>query len=96
MTRIVEHRSALPFGPVVELHVRHDEDAEMPVFATVSVDLFGASPDPEAFPLKLPAAVAYLQALAYAERAGSACVWIDDPGGHFPPEKRPVRDANTA
>jgi hypothetical protein len=48
--------------------------------------------DPEAFPQPLPVADAFLQALAYAERAGISCVWIDDPGGHFPPEKRPVRD----
>ena len=95
MTRIVEHRSALPFGPVVEVHVRHDADAETPVFATVSVSTFGATPDPEAFPQPLPAADALLQALAYAERVGIACVWINDPGGHFPPEKRPVRDAST-
>jgi hypothetical protein len=94
MTRIVEHRSALPFGPVVEVHVRHDADAEMPVFATISVNLFGESPDPGAFPQALPPSEAFLQALAYAERAGIACVWIDDPGGHFPPDKRPVRDAN--
>jgi hypothetical protein len=32
------------------------------------------------------------QALAYAERAGLTVIWIDDPGGLFPPEKRPVRD----
>jgi hypothetical protein len=68
MTRIVEHRSALPFGPVVEVHVRHDADAETPVFATVSVSTFGATPDPGAFPQPLPAADAFLQALAYAER----------------------------
>jgi len=95
MTRIVDHRSALPFGPVVEVHVHHDADAESPVFATVSVSTFGATPDPEAFPQPLPAADALLQALAYAERLGIACVWINDPGGHFPPEKRPVRDAST-
>jgi hypothetical protein len=94
MTRIVDHRSALPFGPVVEVHVRHDPDAETAVFATVSVSAFGASPDPEAFPHPLPTTDAFLQALAYAERVGIACVWIDDPGGHFPPEKRPVRDVN--
>jgi hypothetical protein len=100
MTRIVEHRSALPFGPVIEVqpvievHVRHDPDGETPVFATVRISVFGASPDPEAFPQPLPAADALLQALAYAERVGVACVWIDDPGGHFPPEKRPVRDVN--
>ena len=95
MTRIVEHRSALPFGPVVEVHVRHDAGAETPVFATVNVNAFGASPDPEAFPRPLAVADAFLQALAYAERAGIACVWINDPGGHFPPEKRPVRDASS-
>ena len=95
MTRIVDHRSALPFGPVVEVHVHHDADAESPVFATVSVSTFGATPDPEAFPQPLPAADALLQALAYAERLGIACVWINDPGGHFPPEKRPARDAST-
>jgi hypothetical protein len=94
MTRIVEHRSALPFGPVVEVHVRHDPDVDTPIFATVSVSTFGATPDPEAFPQSLPAADALLQALAYAERVGIACVWINDPGGHFPPEKRPVRDAS--
>jgi hypothetical protein len=94
MTRIVEHRRALPFGPAVEVHVRHDADAETSVFATVRVSVFGASSDPEAFPQPLPAADAFLQALAYAERVGIACVWIDDPDGHFPPEKRPVRDVN--
>jgi hypothetical protein len=94
MTRIVEHRSALPFGPVVELHVRHDADAEPPIRATVNVTVFGKSPDPEAFPQPLPAADAFLKAIAYAERAGITCVWIDDPGGHFPPEKRPVRDVS--
>ena len=96
MTQIVEHRSALPFGPVVEVHVRHDPDADTPIFATVSVSTFGATPDPEAFPQSLPAADALLQALAYkeAERVGIACVWINDPGGHFPPENRPVRDAS--
>jgi hypothetical protein len=95
LPRIIEHRSALPFGPVVEVHVRHDADAEPPVFATVKISVFGASPDPEAFPERLPAADAFLQALAYAERVGIACVWIDDPGGHFPPEKRPVKDVDT-
>jgi hypothetical protein len=95
MTRIVEHRSALPFGPVVEVHVHHDPDLETPVFATVSVSKFGATPDLEAFPQPLPAADALLQALAYAERLGIACVWINDPGGHFPPEKRPVRHVST-
>lgn len=35
-----------------------------------------------------------LRALAYAERACIACLWIDDPGGRFPPEKRPARDAS--
>ncbi len=94
MTRVVEHRSALPFGPVVEVHVQHNIDAEMPVMAMISVNLFGASPDPEAFSQPLPASDAFLQAIAYAERAGIACIWIDDPGGLFPPEKRPARDSN--
>ncbi len=62
MTRIGDHRSALAFGPVVEVHASLDADA-------------------------------LLQAFAYAERAGADCVWINDPGGRFPPEKRPVRDA---
>jgi hypothetical protein len=94
MTRIVERRSALPFGAVVRVYVSHDPDADPSVFATVSVGLFGKNPDPDAFPEPLPVAEAFLQALSYAERAGIACVWIDDPGGYFPPEKRPVRDAS--
>ena len=61
--------------------MRHDPDADTPIFATVSVSTFGATPDPEAFPQSLPAADALLQALAYAERVGIACVWINDPGG---------------
>ncbi len=92
MTRIVDHRSALPFGPVVEVHARHDPDAEPPVFATVSVSTFGASPDPEAFPQPLPVADAFLQALAYAERVGIACVWIRPrrplPAGETPCARR--------
>jgi hypothetical protein len=79
---------------VVEVHVRYDADAETPVFASVGVSTFGAMPDPEGFPQPLPAADAFLQALAYAERVGIACVWINDPGGHFPPDKRPLRDAS--
>jgi hypothetical protein len=94
MARIVEHRSALPFGPVVRVYISHDPDGDPPVFATISVEVFGRSPDPEAFPQTLPVADAFLQALSYAERTGIACVWIDDPGGYFPPERRPVRDAS--
>jgi transcriptional regulator with XRE-family HTH domain len=94
MTRIVEHRSALPNGPVVEVHVRRDATADPAVFASVNVNVFGQDPDPTAFPERLPPTDAFLQALAYAERAGIAVVWVDDPGGHYPPEKRPVRDVS--
>jgi hypothetical protein len=93
MPRIVEHRSALPNGPVVEVHVRHDAGADPAVFATIAVTVYGQNPDPDAFPERLPVTDAFLQALAYAERAGITVVWLDDPGGHFPPENRPVRDA---
>jgi hypothetical protein len=89
MTRIVEHRSALPFGAVVEIRIHDVDDA--PVLATLSVTKFGAALDPEAFPRPLPAADALEAALAYAEKAGIACVWIDDPGGRFPPNMRPER-----
>ena len=90
MTRIVEHRSALPFGTIVEIHVHRDLVADAPVLATVDVTKFSSRLDPESFVDPLPVSDAFLQALAYAERAGIACVWIDDPDGHFPPEKRPV------
>lgn len=86
MTRIVEHRSALPFGAVVEMRVHNVDDA--PVLATLAVTKFGASLDLEAFPRPLPAADALLAAL---EKAGIACVWIDDPGGRFPANMRPER-----
>jgi hypothetical protein len=89
MTRIVEHRSALPFGAVVEMRV-HDVD-DTPALATLAVTKFGVELDPDAFPRPLPAADALLAALAYAENAGIACVWIDDPGGRFPPQLRPER-----
>ncbi|MEK4031524.1 hypothetical protein WOA01_00185 [Methylocystis sp. IM2] len=92
MVRIVEHRSALPNGPILAVHVRHDANSEPPVFAHVAVEVFGQSAHPDAFPEHMPAEEAFLQALAYAERAAIAVVWIDDPGGHFPPDKRPVRD----
>jgi hypothetical protein len=92
MTRIVEHRSALPNGPVIEVHVRPCATAEPPIVATVNVSVFGQDPDPTAFPERLPVNDAFLQALAYAERAGITVVWIDDPNGLFPPDKRPVRD----
>ena len=92
MTRIVEHRSALPFGTVVEVHVHRGPVADTPMLATVTVTKFSSRPDPDSFVDPLPVADAFLQALAYAERAGIACVWIDDPDGHFPPEKRPMHD----
>lgn len=94
MTRIVEHRSALSFGPAVELHVRCNPVREFPIYATVEVSSYGAPLEPKPFPEILPVTDAFLQALAHAERVGIACVWIDDPGGHFPPEKRPVRDVS--
>jgi transcriptional regulator with XRE-family HTH domain len=94
MTRIVEHRSALPNGPVVEVHVRRDATADPPVFAYVNINVFGQNPDPTAFPERLPPTDAFLQALAYAERAGITVVWVDDPGGVYPPEKRPVWDVS--
>ena len=94
MTRIIEHRSALPNGPVVEVHVRRDATADPAVFAYVNVNVFGQNPDPTAFPERLPPTDAFLQALAYAERAGITVLWVDDPGGHYPPKKRPVRDVS--
>ena len=94
LTRIVEHRSALPNGPVVEVHVRRDATADPAVFAYVNVNVFGQNPDPTAFSERLPPTDAFLQALAYAKRAGIAVVWMDDPGGHYPPEKRPVRNVS--
>ena len=94
MIRIVEHRSALPNGAVVELRVSHDAASETPVLAAIVLTKFGADLDPSAFPQPLPVADAFLAALAYAELAGVTCVLIDDPGLHFPPEKRPVREAS--
>ena len=40
MTRIVEHRSALPFGTVVEVHVHRGPVADTPMLATVNVTKF--------------------------------------------------------
>jgi len=94
MTRIVEHRSALPNGPVVEVHVRCDASVDPPVVASVNINVFGEDPDPGAFPARMPVAEAFSQALAYAERAGIAVVWVDDPGRYFPPEKRPSKGAS--
>jgi hypothetical protein len=94
LIRIVEHRSALPNGAVVELRVSHDAASNTPVLATIALTKFGADLDPSAFPQPLPVADAFLAALAYAELAGVTCVLIDDPGLHFPPEKRPVRDVS--
>jgi hypothetical protein len=93
MVRIVEHRSALPNGPILAVHVRHDANAEPAVFAHIAVEVFGQSAHPEAFPERMPVEDAFHQALAYAERAGLTVVGIDDPGGFFKSGKRPVRDA---
>ncbi|CAJ0854508.1 hypothetical protein AMST5_00747 [freshwater sediment metagenome] len=92
MVRIVEHRSALPNGPILAVHVRHGGNAEPAIFAHLAVEVFGQSAHPAAFPERMPVEEAFLQALAYAKRAGLTVIWIDDPGGFFPPKKRPVRD----
>ena len=47
MTRIVEHRSALPFGTVVEVHVHRGPVADTPMLATVNVTKFSSRPDPD-------------------------------------------------
>lgn len=90
MTRIIEHRSALPNGPVVAIRVRQDPGAIPSVFAEVAVEVFGHNPHPDAFPDRLPVEEAFLQALDYAKRAAVTVIWIDDPNGLFPPEKRPT------
>jgi hypothetical protein len=74
------------------VHVRHGANAEPAVFAHIAVEVFGQSAHPDAFPERMPVEDGFLQALAYAERAGLPVVWIDDPGGFFKSEKRPVRD----
>jgi hypothetical protein len=81
MVRIVEHRSALPNGPILAVHVRYDANAEPAVFAHIAVEVFGHSAHPDTFPKRMPVDEAFLQALAYAERAGLTVVWIDDPAG---------------
>jgi len=81
---------------VVEVNVRRDAASESPALATVNVAFFDLSLDPDAFQEPLPAGDAFLHALAYAERAGIACVLIDDPEGNFPPDKRPVRDVSAS
>ena len=90
MARVVEHRSALPFGPVVEVHVHYVSEAEFPIQATIEMSGSGVQLDPGRFSQPLSAADALVQAVAYAEQAGIGCVWINDPGGHFPPDKRHV------
>jgi hypothetical protein len=70
MPRIVEHRSAIPNGPIIAVHVRHDANAEPPVFADVAVEVFGLSPAPDVFPERMPVQEAFLQAISYPERAG--------------------------
>jgi hypothetical protein len=92
MVRIVEHRSALPNGLILAVHVCHDPSADPSIFAKVAIELFGQSQYPDTFPETLPVEDAFLRALAYAERSWIPVVWIDDPGGFFPPEKRPVRN----
>jgi hypothetical protein len=92
MTRIVEHRSALPNGAIVAVHIRRDANATPAVFAQVAVEVFGRSPAPGAFPQRLLLDEGFLEALAFAEREGIAVVWINDPLGLFPPDKRPVRE----
>ncbi len=68
MVRIVEHRSALPNVPIVEVHVRPCATADPPVIASVNVNVFGQDPDPTAFPARMPVNDAFLHALAYASR----------------------------
>jgi hypothetical protein len=92
MVRIVENRRALPNGLILALRVRQDPRAAPSVFAKVTVERFGRIDCADPFPERLPVTDAFLQALAYAERAGITVLWIDDPEGHFPPEKRRVRN----
>ena len=54
MPRIVEHRSALPNGPVVEVHVQYDPECEFPVHARVEISLHRAHLEPKPFPEILP------------------------------------------
>jgi hypothetical protein len=94
MPRIVEHRSALPNSPVVEMHVPYNPECEFPVHAKVESSLHRAHLEPKPFSEILPVADAFLQALACAERAGTTVVWIDDSGGR--PDKRSIRDVGAS
>jgi hypothetical protein len=70
--------------------MRVNDVDDVPALATIAVTKFGAFLDPDAFPRPLAVADALLAALAYAEKAEIACMWIDDPSGRFPPNRRPA------
>jgi hypothetical protein len=67
MIRIIEHRSTLPSGGIVEAHVRSAPGSGEPVIATADITFLNERLDPYASPQSLPVAEALLQALSYAE-----------------------------
>ena len=96
MTRIVERLSDVPKdGLTVHFKIYRDASDGGAVFGFVS---WIGETDEETNAVfvetdfTVPVREAFLQALALCEEREAAALWIDDPHGFFPPDRRPIRE----
>jgi hypothetical protein len=93
VVQIVEREEDLPEGPFVQITVHRDPIAPSVVLADLNV--FDAPSMPGTSSLIDDPAVEdlFTHAIRLARELGTQVVWVDDPEGLFPPQKRPAVSA---
>ncbi len=90
MVQIIEREEDLPESRFAQITVYRDPAAPSVVLADLNVvDAPGA---PATFSLIEDPAVEdlFIRAVGLARESNAAVVWVDDPEGLFPPQKRPA------
>ncbi len=90
MVQVVEREEDLPEGPFVQITVHRDPTAPSVVLADLNI--FDAPSVPGTSSLTDDPAVEdlFTHAIRLARELGAQAVWVDDPEGLFPPQKRPA------
>jgi hypothetical protein len=80
-----------PDGDAIVLHVYRDASKSLGICGFTTFDLLMRTREPEVVhvPLGTPVGFAFAQAFKTGARLGLHYLIINDPGGLFPPEKRP-------
>lgn len=90
-TMTVINGGTRPDGDAIVLHVYRDASKSLGICGFTTLDLLMRESNPEVvhIPLGTPVGFAFAEAFKTGARLGLHYLVINDPGGLFPPEKRP-------